>query len=159
MFRPQFYWPTPKGFKDVPFVKPVTYSQNTTGALAAGQYWINYIVQMDYDAEQYIRSIFWQGANQGQSAGALQGSVQVQLVDAFGVDLTDGYIPLWLYAWGSGVTQPDGGSGRAKVFEPEIYCPKGSVLKVNYFVPDGGDYQIPGLFEFRGVKRFPEGCQ
>lgn len=159
MFRPQFYWPTPPGYKDVPFVKPVTFSQNQDATLPAGQQFRNYIIQMDWDAPQLIRSLFWQGANQGQAAGPLSGSEQVQLIDAFDVEMTDGYIPIWLFAWGSGVTQPDGGSGRAKTFEPEIFCPAGSVLKVNFFNPDGADLLLPGLFEMRGIKRLPEGCQ
>lgn len=158
MNRPQFFWPTPAGYRDVPFVKPVTLSQNNTIGLPAGELYRSYIVQMDWDAPQIIRSLFWQGANQGQAAGPLTGSIQVQLVDAFGVEMTDGYIPLWLLAWGSGVTQPDGGSGRAKVFEPEMYCPQGSVVKINFFNPDGGDFLMPGLLEYRGIKRYPEGC-
>lgn len=158
MNRPQFFWPTPPGYKDVPFVKPVTLSQNATITLPAGDQYRSYIVQMDWDAPQLIRGFFWEGANQGQAAGPLSGSIQVQIVDAFGVEMTDGYLPIWLLGWGSGVTQPDGGSGRAPVFEPEMYCPPGSVVKLNFYNPDGADFIMPGLLEYRGIKRYPEGC-
>jgi hypothetical protein len=153
MNRPQYFNTTPAGFRDVPFVRPVTFGQDVTGGLAPGRYLENYVVQLDNDAPQVFRSWFWQGENQGEGAGPLSGSIQVRLRDAFGNFLTDGYIPLWLLAWGAGSNPPDGGSGRAKVFEPELYCPAGSILN-----PDGSAYVYPGLMEFRGVKRFPEGC-
>lgn len=146
MFRPQFFWPTPPGAKDVPFVRPVTYGTDVNIQLLPGRIFQNFLIQMDYDAPQFIRSMFWQGEQQGQGAGTLARSVQVQLVDAFGVDMTDGYIPLWLFGWGSGVTPPDGGSGRCKVFEPEIYCPPGSVLKLNFFNPDSELGILPTSF-------------
>ena len=153
MFRPQFSFQTPKGFKDVPYVLPVTFGQNVTGGLPAGQYYPNFILQTDNDAASIFRSLFWQGEQQGETD-----PMQVQLRDAYGNYLTDGYIPLWLYAWGAGNTTPDGGSGRAKVFEPELYCPPGSVLIIDYFNPSAGGTQLPGNFEFRGVKRYPEVC-
>jgi hypothetical protein len=79
--------------------------------------------------------------------------------DTYGNYLTDGYIPLWLLFWGAGSTTPDGGSGRAKVFEPELYCEPGSIFLFDFFNPPGATYQYPGLFELRGVKRLPEGCK
>lgn len=158
MNRPQYFYTTPDGFKDVPYVKPITYGQNVTGGIPPGQYLNNFVVQLDNDAPQLFRSLFWQGAQQGQGAGPASGSIQIQLRDAYGNYLTDGYVPIWLLCWGAGSTPPDGGSGRAKVWEPELYCPAGSILLVDYFNPDGGTYQYPGLFEFRGVKRFPLGC-
>jgi len=157
MYRPQYFYETPPGFRDEPFVRPVTYGQDLSGSLPAGQFLQSYVVQMDGDAPQIIRGLFWQGRQQGQGTDEI-GSVQVRLRDAFGIDLTDGFIPLWLLCWGAGVTPPDGGSGRAKVFEPELYCPPSSVLLIDYFDPDGAAYAYPGLMEFRGVKRFPEGC-
>lgn len=161
MNRPQFFFETPPGFKDIPFVRPVTYGQDSSGGIPAQSYLNNYIVQMDNDAPQIIRSLFWQGQQQGQGAGPLSGSVQIQLRDAFGNYLTDGYVPIWLYFWGAGSTPPDGGSGRCRPFESELYCPPGSVLTIDYFNPSSSAtaYQYPGLMEFRGVKRLPESCQ
>lgn len=160
MNRPQYFFTTPAGYRDISFVRPVTYNQDPSGGIPPGQYLYNYIVQLDNDAPQIFRSLFWQGEQQGQGAGALSGSVQIQLRDAFGNYLTDGYIPLWLLFWGAGSTFPDGGSGRAKVFEPELYCPPGSVLILDYFNPSSSvtAYQYPGLMEFRGIKRYPEAC-
>lgn len=158
MNRPQYFYQTPKGFKDIPYVRPVTYGQDATGGIAPGKYLNNFVVNLDTDFPQLFRSLFWQGLNQGQGAGPLSGSIQIQLRDSFGNYITDGYIPIWLYLWGAGSTPPDGGSGRAKVFEPELYCPAGSCLLIDYYNPDGGTYQYPGLLEFRGVKRKPEGC-
>lgn len=158
MFRPQFFYETPAGFRDEPYVRPVTTSQDVQITISPGEQYRSYIVQMDYDAPQLIRSLFWQGANQGQAAGPLTGSFAVQIISPFDVEMTDGFIPIWLLGWGSGVTQPDGGSGRAKVFEPEVYSPAGSVWRFNFFDPDGGTIILPTLFELRGVKRYPEGC-
>lgn len=158
MNRPQFFYSTPAGYKDVPFVRPVTYGQDPSGGISPGQYLRDFVVQLDNDAPQLFRSLFWQGEEQGQGAGPLTGSVQIQLRDAYGNYLTDGFIPLWLLAWGAGSTFPDGGSGRAKVFEPELYCPEGSILLIDYFNPDTASYQYPGLLEFRGVKRLKGDC-
>lgn len=155
MHRPQYFNATPKGYVDVPFVQPVTYGQDMAGGIPPGQFLNDYVIQLDNDADQLYRSLFWQGAQQGQSAGPASGSIQIRLRNSYGLFLTDGYIPIWLLCWGAGSTSPDGGSGRCKVFEPELYCPKGSVLIVDYFNPDGGTYQYPGLYEFRGVKRNP----
>lgn len=157
MHRPQYYYETPKGYKDVPFVRPVVFLQDATGDFPPGQFLNDYVVQMDNDAPQLIRSVFFQGSNQGQ-ASAPQNSGQIRLRDAFGNYITDGFVPIWLYAWGAGETPPDGGSGRTKVFEPELYCPPGSVLMIDYFNPDSPAFQYPGLIEFRGVKRFREDC-
>ena len=156
MFRPQFFNMTPTGFRDVPFVRPVNYGQDVTQTLNGPEYLNNYIVQMDKDAAQIIRSLFWQGAQQGEAAVPNAGSVQVQMRNAFGNFLTDGYVPIWLLCWGAGSTPVDGGSGRAKVFEPELFCPAGSVLIFDFYCPDGV-WVAPGLFELRGVKRFPVG--
>jgi len=151
MNRPQYFYTTPKGFQDIPYVCPVTFGGNATGGVAAGQYLNNFVVQLDNDADQLFRSLFFQGIQQGQGV-----SYQIQMRDAYGNYLTDGYIPIYLLVWGAGSTPEDGGSGRAMVFEPELYCPKGSCLLIDYYFPSGGSY--PGLYEFRGVKRFPLGC-
>ena len=157
MNRPQFFFSTPSGFKDVPFVRPVNFGQDAAAGIPPGQYWRNYVVQLDNDVPQIFRSWFWQGEEQGEGAGPLSGSIQVQLRDAYGNYLTDGFVPLWLLCWGPGSTPPDGGSGRCKVFEPELYCRAGSILLIDYFNPDGSTYTYPGLMEFRGVKRYPLG--
>ena len=156
MNRPQFFNVTPPGFKDVPYVKPITYGENPVGVtLAPGQIYNDFVVQLDNDFDQIFRSLFWQGVQQGEA-----GSVQIQLRDAFGNYLTDGYVPIYLLCWGAGSTPPDGGSGRAKVFEPELYCPLGSILLIDFQNPDtaASSYALPGLFEFRGVKRMPLGA-
>lgn len=158
MNRPQFFYSTPAGFRDVPYVKPVTFGQDVTGNIPAGQYLNNYVIQLENDAPKLFRSLFMQGEQQGQGAGPLSGSIQIQLRDAYGNYLTDGYIPAWLLCWGAGSVVPDGGSGRAKVFEPELYCPAGSILLMDFYHPDGLGYLYPGLFEWRGITRFPEGC-
>ena len=128
MNRPQFAFTTPAGFEDIPFVRPVVGGQDPVIEIPAGQYLNDYIIQMDNDAVQIFRSLFVEGVQQGQLA-----SLQMQLRDAFGNYLTDGYVPLWLYCWGAGSTPPDGGSGRAKVFEPEVYCPPGSVMIADFY--------------------------
>jgi len=161
-YRPQYFYRTPPGYVDIPFVRPVTIGQDPTYDLAQGTSGLNYVVQMDYDAPQIIRSIFYQGANQGQGAGILSGAVQLQVRDTRGYALTDGYLPLWLYAYGAGNTPQDGGSGRGKVFEPESYCDPGSVWLFDFFAPGTSlvnpGFKVPGLFELRGVKRYKQGC-
>ena len=136
MFRAQFSFGTPPGFKDVPYVRPVTVGQDVNVPIPSGEFYNNYIIPLDNDAPSIFRSLFIQGVQQDQPS-----QIQMQLRDAFGNFLTDGYIPLDLYAWGAGNTPPDGGSGRAKVFEPELYCPKGSVLIADFYNP--GDLTLP----------------
>ena len=158
MHRPQFQYSTPKGFKDVPYRRSVSVGQDNNGLVAPGQYVWNYVVQLDADAPQRFRSLFWQGQQQGQPATATVGSLQIQLRDGDGIFVTDGFIPIWLCCWGVGSTPPDGGSGRAKVFEPELVCKPGGQLIFDFFNPDGASYAYPGYFELCGVKRWPEGC-
>ena len=124
--RPQFFFPTPPGYQDIPFVQPVP----SPGSLLAGQYLLDYIVVLDNDAPQLFRSLFVEGVQDGLSA-----NIQMRARDAYGNFITDGFVPLWLYAWGAGSTPPDGGSGRAKVFEPELFCPAGSVLILDFYNP------------------------
>ncbi len=137
MYRPQFFFPTPKGYRDESFVRPVTVGQDPSGTIPAGQYINDYAIRMDTDAPQIIRSLFIEGKQQNQNS-----NIQMRLRDAFGNFLTDGYVPLWLYGSGAGSTPPDGGSGRTKLFESEIYCPPGSVLLADFFAP-GGAATIP----------------
>lgn len=158
MWRPQFEYYTPPGFKDIPYVKPVSVGQDASALIPPGQYLYNFVVQLDTDAPALLRSFFWQGANQGQGASATAGSIQLQLRDGDGVYLTDGFIPIWLLGWGAGSTPPDGGSGRTKIFERELVCRAGGQLLIDFFNPDGANYQYPGYGEIRGVKRWPEGC-
>jgi len=155
MFRPQFQYGTPPGFKDVPFVRPVCFGQDPSGGVAAGEYLLNYIVQLGADAPQLFRSLSVQGADQGQVA-----DFQCQIRDAYGNYLTDGFVPLSLLAWTAGSAPPNAGSGRCKMFEPELFCPAGSCLIIDFFQPDAiGNDIYSGLWEFRGIKRYPEGCQ
>jgi hypothetical protein len=156
--RPQFQYSTPPGFKDVPYKRPVSVGQDNTGSIAAGGYVWQYAVNLDTDAHQRFRSLFWQGQQQGQGATATAGSLQIQMRDGDGLYLTDGFIPIWLFCWGAGSTPPDGGSGRAKVFEPELVCRAGGQLLIDFFNPDGANYVYPGYFELCGVKRWPVGC-
>jgi len=153
MNRPQFEYYTPKGFRDVPYKRPVT-----SAAIPPGQYLWQFAVLLDTDAPQRFRSLFWQGQQQGQGASSTAGSLQIQMRDCDGLYLTDGFIPIWLYCWGAGSTPPDGGSGRAKVFESELVCPAGGVILIDFYNPDGANYQYPGYFELCGIKRWPEGC-
>src|ERR1035437_8803161 len=140
MNRPQYFNSTPSGFRDVPYVKPVTAGQNVSGLIPANGYLLNYVIQLDNDAPQLFRSLFIEGIEQAQAAG-----IQMQLRDAFGVFLTDGYVPLHLFALGAGSTPPDGGSGRAKVFEPELFCPAGSVLIADFFNPSTSAVPLFGV--------------
>jgi hypothetical protein len=158
MNRPQYFFTTPPGFQDVPFVQPVNPGQDVFGLIPPGQFLSNYVITLDTDAPQIYRSLFWQGLEQGQGAYPSSGSVQIHLRDVYGNELTDGYVPIWLYCWGAGSTPADGGSGRAKVFESELYCLPGSVLLIDFYNPDTANFAFPGLLEFRGVKRWPEGC-
>ncbi len=139
MFRPQFSFGTPAGYKDVPYVRPVTVGQDINVPIPSGQFVKDYVIRLDNDAPSIFRSLFVQGVQQDQST-----QIQMQLRDAYGNYLTDGYIPLDLYAWGAGNTPPDGGSGRAKVFEPELYCPAGSVMIADFFNP-GSPSVIPSF--------------
>jgi hypothetical protein len=151
MNRPQFWWATPSGFKDVPYVRPLSLGQDPVISMVAGQQVQSYQITLDNDADQLFRSLFMQGIQQGQTTG-----VQVQWRDAQSVYLTDGFVPTYLYCWGAGSTPPDGGSGRAKVWEPELYCPRGGILYIDFFSPGGG-FVIPGYMELCGVKRYPAG--
>lgn len=144
MNRPQFFFKTPPGFRDESFVRPVNIGQDISGVIPAGQFVNNFVIQMDQDAPQIIRSLFVEGAQQDENP-----NLHIQLRDAYGNFLTDGYIPLWLYADGAGSTSPDGGSGRAKVFEPELYCPPGSVLIADFFSPGG----VLGIPTYAGPSR------
>lgn len=137
MNRPQFFHATPEGYQDIPFVRPVVLGQDLGGTLVDGEILNDFIIQLDNDAPQIFWSLFIEGVQQDQAA-----EIHMRLRDAFGNFLTDGYVPLWLYAWGAGSETPDGGSGRAKVFEPEIYCPPGSVLIAD-FLSSGGTVGLP----------------
>ncbi len=130
MNRPQYYYRTPRGYKDVPFVRPVNFDQDPPIVIPVGGFLNDYIIQMDNGEPQLIRSLFVLGPNQDTLI-----DLQMRLRDAFGNELTDGYVPLVLFASGAGETPPDGGSGRTKVFEPELYCPAGSTLILDLYNP------------------------
>jgi hypothetical protein len=66
MNRPQYFYTTPSGFRDEPYVKPVTFGQDPTGGIPPGTVLNDYVVQLDNDAPQLFRSLFWQGEQQGR---------------------------------------------------------------------------------------------
>lgn len=150
-YRPQFFFTTPSGYRDVPYVRPVIGDEDQSGS-STGNLVSNYIIQLDKDADQIFHSLFIQGPNQGQAEDFM-----IQLRDSWGNFITDGFVPLSLYAWGAGETPEDGGSGRAKVFESELYCPRGSVLIADFW-NGGASFLFPPFMEFRGIKRFKGAC-
>src|SRR5262249_52965847 len=94
---PQFFFPTPPGFKDEPFVLPISFAQNINITLAPGEQYRSYVIRMDSDYDQYIRSIFWQGTQQGQGPKDLGYGLKVKLIVAFGYDFPAGLIPCGCY--------------------------------------------------------------
>ena len=129
MYRPQFQFGTPPGYVDVPYVRALAVGQDPSFVVPPGEVLLNYVLQLDADAPTLFRSLFVQGALQGQD-----NDIQLRIRDAFGNYLTDGFVSVSLFAWGAGKS-PDSGSGRCKIWEPELYCPAGSVLMIDFFNP------------------------
>lgn len=109
-------------------MRPLAVGQDPAFIVPPGEFFLNYILQLDADAPTLFRSLFVLGAIQGQD-----NDMQIRVRDSFGNFITDGFVKLSLFAWGAG--NPDQGSGRCKIFEPELFCPAGSTLILDFFNP------------------------
>jgi hypothetical protein len=77
-------------------------------SLAPGQQLLHIPLQLQSDAPYYWREIIVNAPQQG---------LGMRFTDPFGNQLSDGYVPGWVYA--------------GALVEPEILCPAGSVILVD----------------------------
>ncbi len=151
IYRPQFAYPTPDGFRDQDsdqFFDSVAVPQ-----LAAGGANPIYSIPLTLDPDAEFR---WRGVKFDHVDAA---NIGVRFRDPWNNYLSDDFIPIWLAFISPSSDELTG--GQCCVFEPEIICPAKSVVFVDFISYDtvpwlsGG----PSPIVLCGVKRFPiSGC-
>ena len=146
MFRPQFAYPTPAGYRDEQFHYAFD-SFNTpllSGTVAAGALVSLIPLVLQTDAPFFARGI--KVATVGGS------NLKIQFKDPWGNYLSSAPLPINLYV------NPGGAAGPGfspVVIEPEIQCPAGGIFWVWLQNTSGAPVAAPAI-SFYGVKRYKE---
>lgn len=138
IYRPQFKYPTPPGFRDVPHAY---YMNVFTAGIAAGATtdWIPF--QMDDDADFFCRAL----------AGDFNNGSVNALINFRDSMLKNFFSDLLLFE-----TVIGGFAGPAYILNEEVYFPKASHIEIQIQNPAGGATIFPTPI-LRGVKRC-RGC-
>ena len=143
-YRPQYAYPTPKGFRDEQFhysfdgFNTPLLNQN----VAANSTIANIPLVLQTDAPFLMRGI--------KVSPQVKSQLLIQFKDPWGNYLSTGLLPIALYA------SPPGGSYVGYpplIFEPEIKCPIGGVWWVWLQNGTNGALAAPEI-SFYGVKRY-----
>lgn len=156
IYRPQFAFSTPPGFRDEAF--HYSFDSTNVPALGAtipsGGLVANLTFQMQNDAEFILRSIKVTGSG-SERGGLTQTAVSdlaLQIKDPFGQYLSASFLPISCYLTGGG----EAIVGRMFIpFESEIRCPRSGFFEVFLYNPTAGGL-LPPSFTFYGVKRYQE---
>jgi hypothetical protein len=153
MYRPQYAFGTPRGFRDETF--HYSFDKTNVAALGvqipAGQLRNDIVLQLQNDQEFVCRGISVLGADV-ERGGTAPSNLYLWLKDPFGNYLSQTYVPLSRYLTGSGRTV----TGRFPVIlEPEIICPAGGMWVAYFYNPTSGSL-YPPAFTFYGDKRYSE---
>ena len=171
MYRPQFaYERPPAEFDDVDFNHYFD-STNTpllnNTSLAAGGTVLNIPLQMQTDFPFYLRAMQIKGSGVGVTSTAfLPPGVQIRWKDPYHHDLSNDYVPVYLYVAPSIVSStlftgiPNNppinvrNNPLAVVFEPEVQCPAGSIWWLSIRNPFTVAVDLTQLrILFTGIKR------
>ena len=152
LYRPQYAFETPRGFRDETF--HYTFDKTTIAALGVTlptlQLRNDIILQLQNDQEFVCRAIAVLGAAD-ERAGSAVSNLYIWLKDPFGNYLSQTYVPISRYLTGGGA----GVIGRFPVIiEPEIICPAGGMWTMYLYNPTTGSINPPAI-TFFGVKRYP----
>jgi hypothetical protein len=125
IYRPQYAYPTPRGFTDEQF--SYTFDQSNTpflnsGNLASGSFIQNIPLPLDRDAAFLWRGFTILGVNDTDPVMA------VRFRDAAGNYLSDDFVPIDLYARPLGLAIV---GTLTVIWEPQIECPAGGMLWVD----------------------------
>ena len=146
LFKPQWAYQTPAGYRDELYLIPFQFQVPSTGQLVQGL-----TVQMDDDVPFFLRAIvFPQIADFALGGGIAQPGV-VRIYDTRGNPLTDGLV-LFMGAWGESGFQ--GVNAWGFPFEPEVPCDPGGNLRFDFQISSSGSFAQftftpgPGSIEF-----------
>lgn len=146
LFKPQWAYPTPAGFRDEIYLIPFEFAVPATGQLIQGL-----TVQMDDDVPFFLRAIVFVQIADFALAGGIANPGLVRVYDSRGNPLTDGLI-LFMGAWGESGFQ--GVNAWGFPFEPEVPCDPGGNLRFDIQLQSTGSAATftfspgPGSIEF-----------
>lgn len=148
IYRPQFVYPTPRGYRDEQF--HYTFDQSNTpalntGNLAAGLFVFNIPLNLQADAPFFLRGWSISGANVSDP------QISGRLREPGGVYLSDDFIPFDLYAR---PLQAAIVGNLNVVWEPGIECPAGGTFLLDLKNQTNGAVNLNLVrISLEGVKR------
>ena len=152
IYRPQFAYRTPKGFRDVEFEH--FYDSTTLAALApvSGSVSPVYSIPLNIDPDAEFR---WRGVKIDHLFSL---NVGLRFRDPYGNYLSDDFVPVWLAFIPPSLTIYTG--GQSCIHEPEIVCPASSVVLLDVCSYDTVPWSSRGLLSIllTGVKRYVDTC-
>lgn len=156
IYRPQFAFVTPMGFRDEAF--HYSFDSGNVPALgsviAAGQLVSDITLQLQNDAEFILRAlkVTGSGSERGGLTQTAVSNLALQIKDPRGEYLSASFLPISNYLTGAG----EAVVGRMFVpFESEIRCPASGFLQLFLYNPTSGAL-LPPSFTLYGVKRYLE---
>ena len=151
MYRPQWAYKTPDGYRDEPWAQCLSASAvPALGTIGGNAITPVFMVNFDRDADVWILGI-------AIDAGSNFRSIGVQFTDAYGYLLSDDFVGVDLYAKPLG-QNPDRGGGWVRTFNPPHLVPAGGTWQLAIKNFDNTTGSIPDM-ELRGFKRFRVICE
>jgi hypothetical protein len=132
LFKPQWAYATPPGYRDELYLIPFQFGVPATGQLVQGL-----TVQMDDDVPFYLRAIVFPQIADFQLVGGVSNPGLVRVYDSRGNPLTDGLV-LFMGAWGESGFLNVNAFGFS--FEPEVPCDPGGNLRFDFQLSSEGTF-------------------
>lgn len=144
-YRPQWFYPTPRGARDWSFNYFYDLAKAPYGDLAENSLQENITLAIETGSK-----FMWRGVRLNGSYSGLPVTLLVRFFDPLGNALSSDYVPVTQYVNPSG----SAAGGLPVPIEPEIECPPGSFISVSFWNTDPlSDIYLPEVTLY-GVKRY-----
>jgi len=143
-YRPQWFYPSPRGCREEPFNYFYDIANAPYALLAASSTQESIPLAIETGSK-----FMWRGVRLNGDTTSLPVTLLVRFTDPFGNALSADYVPVIQYANPSG----SAAGGLPVPMEPEIECPPGSFISVSFKNLDTSPVYLPDITLY-GLKRY-----
>ena len=151
-YRPQWYYPTPKKFRDTPFCYFYDLANAPYATLAAASTQENIPLGLETGSLFMWRGIRLNTDAARGGAGGIPPSLQVRFTGPFGNELSSDWVPVIQYVNPTG----SAAGGLVVPIEPEMECPSGGFILVSFKNTDPVNSVVLPEITLYGMKRREE---
>lgn len=152
IYRAQFAFPTPPGFQDVESEQFFDFQSNPGLSQSPPNPSPIYNIPLTLDPDAEFR---WRGVKFDHTNNA---NIGFRFRDPYGNYMASDFVPVWLLFISPSNTLTTG--GPCNILEPEVICPKNSVIMLDVISYDATPWTSggPSPICLYGVKRYPSGA-